>query len=160
MKIRTLDWDRNQNTLEVFRSNDGDVHVRIDRVNDDDPSCSHVRIGMVGNSGHEMPSRIRYLFGQLADEFKKYEDCDYDKGAALKESLQIKNAPSNLLRVKEYHCSIPDEAIIEEALSIAMEDNCSVRLYWSVAGYDYRVYVTKADSVETVMARVPKIYGV
>ena len=84
MKIRTLDRDISDNTLEIFRGNDGDVHVKITKVNDKDmdKNSAVVRIGMMGNSGVEMPARIRRLFGLLADEFAKYEDCEFETDAA------------------------------------------------------------------------------
>lgn len=83
MKIRTLDWDWEEETLEVFTGGNGDVYVQI---NDNKTKRQMtVRIGGCG-SGQDLPSNIRKLLFALAAEFKKYEDCKNEKEAARKEN--------------------------------------------------------------------------
>jgi hypothetical protein len=84
MKIRTLDWDLGEETLEMYLGGNGDLYVTIEDAAKNKKMT--VRVGGCG-SGAEMPSRVYRLFWELAREFKKYEDCEFDKDAALKEMM-------------------------------------------------------------------------
>jgi len=87
MKIRTLDQDESQNTFTMFADEQGDIYIRTDIIDADDPLPERggtpciVRIGGV-HSGHQIPGRIRRLLTELASEFKKYEHCQWELDAA------------------------------------------------------------------------------
>ena len=86
MEIRTLDQDKNNNHLSVFRSNDGDIFVTVYEQKDRNSlRVPHtVRIGSA-NSGHKRPSDILVALSHLAEYFERYENCDTEDEALMKE---------------------------------------------------------------------------
>lgn len=87
MRIRNLDADFDGCSLEIYRGGCGDVFVTIrDEPSEKNPSPGFgktVRVGMCG-SGASIPPSITALFAELAAEFEKYKDCEYETDAYMK----------------------------------------------------------------------------
>lgn len=66
-----------------------------------------------------------------------------------------------LTLIKEYRClDVPDEKDIQDAIHIANTEGCIVRILYAVFGCPYELYVTDADSVESVESRIPDEFGI
>ena len=68
-----------------------------------------------------------------------------------------------MLQVKEFFAEnrIPSNYEIQEAIDIAKEENCVVKLTWFINynGYHY-IYIKKDMTLEECVAKIPRRYGV
>ena len=68
-----------------------------------------------------------------------------------------------MLQVKEFFAEnrIPSNYEIQEAIDIAKEENCIVKLTWFINynGY-HRIYIKKDMTLEECVAKIPRRYGV
>lgn len=53
----------------------------------------------------------------------------------------------------------PEEDDIERALRLIYDEDCYVRIDYVVRGYEYTFLITPDDDMDSVMARLPKVYG-
>ena len=63
--------------------------------------------------------------------------------------------------VKVYWCDHPKDEDITEAMQIAKDNNCIVRLEWFVkySGH-YAARITPESTMEDVKKQIPKVYGI
>ena len=68
-----------------------------------------------------------------------------------------------MLQVKEFFAEnrIPTNYEIQEAIDIAKEENCVVKLTWFINynGY-HHIYIKKDMTLEECVAKIPRRYGV
>lgn len=58
-----------------------------------------------------------------------------------------------------YSSGISTDDELKEALTVAVNDDCYVKLEYTVWGYPYQIFISPEDTFENVKDRMPKYYG-
>lgn len=91
MRIRDVNRNVNANQLGVIRNGD-DVCIFIYENGGNDRYGGrpvYVKIGMAG-SGMCLPGKLDRIIGELADEFDKYADCDFESDGVSKDLKEMR----------------------------------------------------------------------